>query len=172
MAEELRLIVRIMGKDMNGEQPIFRALMSLKGLGHRMSLITAQVFEKQTGIPFNEKIGKIPEEKDKLLEEIILQPEKFGVPGWCLNRQKEFETGQDKHLVSASLDLGQRKDIERMRKIKCYKGVRHGFGLPVRGQRTRSNFRRKGAVVGVVKKDIKAKAAPARKGDEKKEKKK
>jgi len=33
-------------------------------------------------------------------------------------------------------------DIKRLRKIKSYKGIRHAVGLPVRGQRTKANFRR------------------------------
>ena len=42
-----------------------------------------------------------------------------------------------------------------MKKIRSYRGVRHGVGLPVRGQRTKSNFRRnKGkASLGVKKKE-------------------
>ena len=32
--------------------------------------------------------------------------------------------------------------IRRMKKIKPYKGVRHSIGQPVRGQRTKANFRR------------------------------
>ncbi len=60
-----------------------------------------------------------------------------------------------------------------MKKIKSYKGVRHMFGLTVRGQRTRSNFRKnKGKVrLGVTRK----KAEPAKKNDgssDKKDKKK
>jgi small subunit ribosomal protein S13 len=38
-----------------------------------------------------------------------------------------------------------------MKKIKSYKGIRHMFNLPVRGQRTKGNFR-KGKSVGVVRK--------------------
>ncbi len=42
------------------------------------------------------------------------------------------------------MDLKLRKefDLKRMKKIKSYKGVRHIVGLPVRGQRTKANFRR------------------------------
>ena len=42
----------------------------------------------------------------------------------------------------------------KMKKIRSYRGVRHGIGLPVRGQRTKSNFRKnKGKVsLGVAKK--------------------
>jgi small subunit ribosomal protein S13 len=44
-------------------------------------------------------------------------------------------------------------DIKLMRKIKSYKGTRHSAGQPVRGQRTKSNFRKsKGKVMGVKRK--------------------
>ena len=58
------------------------------------------------------------------------------------------------HLINTDLDLSKDGDIKRMKKVKSYKGLRHTWGLPVRGQRTRSNFRKnKGKVsLGVVKK--------------------
>ncbi|MDR2576651.1 MAG: 30S ribosomal protein S13 [Puniceicoccales bacterium] len=46
-------------------------------------------------------------------------------------------------------------DIKRLQNIKCYRGIRHYKGLPVRGQRTSTNARtRKGArkTIGVVRK--------------------
>ena len=69
------------------------------------------------------------------------------------NRQKDFESGEDKHLIGVDLDLTKEFDIKRLKKIKSYKGFRHMAGLPLRGQRTKSNFRknrRKGA--GIKKK--------------------
>ncbi|HDD46536.1 MAG TPA: 30S ribosomal protein S13, partial [Candidatus Aenigmarchaeota archaeon] len=45
-------------------------------------------------------------------------------------------------------------DINFMKKIKTYKGIRHALGLPVRGQRTRSSFR-KGRTIGVKRKEKK-----------------
>jgi len=74
-----------------------------------------------------------------------------------LNRRKDYETGEDKHLLSSDLAFTKDNDIKMLKKIKSYKGMRHAFGLPVRGQRTRSNFRRnKGKVTGVQKKKIKS----------------
>ncbi len=52
----------------------------------------------------------------------------------------------------SDLDLKIRQNIQMMAKIKCYKGIRHGQGLPVRGQNTKSTHRSKGGVVGVQKK--------------------
>jgi len=52
------------------------------------------------------------------------------------------------------LKLRKEFDIKRLKKVKSYRGMRHAFGLPVRGQRTRSHFR-KGRSVGVQKKKVK-----------------
>jgi small subunit ribosomal protein S13 len=52
------------------------------------------------------------------------------------------------------LELQKEFDIKRLKKIKSYRGFRHMSGLPCRGQRTKSNFRknrRKGA--GIKKKN-------------------
>ncbi|MEK6867257.1 MAG: 30S ribosomal protein S13, partial [Nanoarchaeota archaeon] len=55
-----------------------------------------------------------------------------------------------------------------LKKIKAYRGMRHAAGLPTRGQRTRSNFRKnKGKTVGVMK-SAQAKAAAAPAADKKK----
>ena len=75
---------------------------------------------------------------------------KFGIPMWMFNRRKDRETGEDVHLLTNELVFSRENDIKRMRRIKNYTGARHSLGLPVRGQRTKSNFRpNKGKVTGV-----------------------
>lgn len=152
---ELRLIVRIANKDLNGKSKIPKALMELKGISHRIAKIIAKTFEKETGIKWNSKMGDLPEDTDKKMEEIVLNPEKFNVPSWSLNRQKEYDTGKDKHLIMADLDFNERSILQRMSKIKSFRGLRRGWGLTVRGQKTKSTHRGKGPVVGVQKKDAK-----------------
>jgi len=52
------------------------------------------------------------------------------------------------------------QNIERLKSIKCYRGIRHAKGLPVRGQRTRSNARTKRGkrkTIGAIKKKEEAK---------------
>jgi small subunit ribosomal protein S13 len=47
------------------------------------------------------------------------------------------------------------QDIERLKAIRCYRGIRHIRNLPVRGQRTRSNARTKRGkrrTIGAIKK--------------------
>lgn len=153
MAEK-KYIVRIAGKDLDGSLSLERAVQSIKGVSHRLGRIIALTFEKETGLAFDSPLGLLPEKMDSKLEDIVLHPEKYGIPGWVYNRRKDFETGADKHLVMNELDLQLRKDVQRLGQIKSYRGLRHAWGLPVRGQRTRSSFR-KGAVVGVMKKEAK-----------------
>lgn len=165
--KEFRYIVRIVNKDLSGQYSIERALTGIKGIGYRMARIIAAAFEKQTGILPQTRLGDIPEDKDKELEEIILHPDKHNIPAWSLNRRKDFETGTDSHLVMSELDFSLRKDLQRLNEIKSYRGLRHSWGLPVRGQKTKSTHRGKGGVVGVLKKDV-AKAAAAAPSTEKK----
>jgi len=72
------------------------------------------------------------------------------VPGWIFNRQRDMETNSDRHMVGNELIFTQEMNVKMMKKIRSYKGVRHMLGLPVRGQKTRSKFRKnKGKVLGV-----------------------
>ncbi len=45
------------------------------------------------------------------------------------------------YTVEGALKVQVRLDRERLIKINCYRGIRHRIGLPVRGQRTRTNAR-------------------------------
>src|SRR3989344_1653479 len=151
--EDIRLIVRITGIDLDGRKPIERSLTKIKGIGVRMAKNIAVAFEKSSGISASLKTGKLSEEQSKKLEEVVLTPAKFGVPLWSLNRRNDFYTGENSHLVMSDLDLRLRSDLQRMTETKSYKGLRHAWGLPVRGQRTKSTHRGKGGIVGVVKKE-------------------
>jgi len=93
------------------------------------------------------KMGKI---KDKHIEMINEAIEKIqtSAPRWMLNHRKEYETGEDVHLIGPQIELRLRDEINIMKKIRSYKGIRHERGLTVRGQRTRANSR-KGLTLGV-----------------------
>ncbi len=150
MAEkEIRQIIRIGGVDLNGDKPINHQLTNVKGVG----VSYANMICKLVGIPKLKTAGELSDEELKRIEEAISDPQKFGAPIWMLNRQKDPETGENKHITSNDLKFIQDNDIKLMRKIKSYKGTRHSAGLPARGQKTKSNFRRnKGNVKGVQRK--------------------
>lgn len=150
MAEqEFKHLVRIANTDLDGNKPIYKALTKINGIGFMFSNMLCSL----TNIDKNIKAGYLTDEQAKKLDDAIKTPEKFNVPSWMFNRRKDIEDGKDKHLVTGDLKFAQETDVKMMKKIKSYKGMRHAFGLPVRGQKTRSNFRKnKGKVSLGVKK--------------------
>ncbi len=159
--EGLRLIVRVSNVDLNGKHSIVRALTKIKGIGIRMAKNIGVAYEKETGKSMYEKLGKVTDVEAKKIEEIAQNILKFGIPAWSVNRKKDIETGENRHVLMSELDFSLRQDIQRLMEIKTYRGLRHSWGLPVRGQRTKSTHRGKGGVVGVTKKDVIKAAAPA-----------
>jgi len=147
--EDFRYLVRIANTDLKGEKNIFHALTSIKGVG----IIFSNFLCTAAGIEKTKKAGTLSDAEVKKLDEILREPLKFNAPKWMLNRRNDVEEGTDRHLITVDLDLSRENDIKRMKKTKSYKGMRHALRLTLRGQRTRSNFRKnKGKVTGVSKK--------------------
>lgn len=155
--KEINYIVRVLGKDLDGTKKISESLRGINGVGTRISGIIANKFCKIKKIKNNTKLGELSAEDVKEIEKILLKPQEFDLPKWCLNRQKDYETGEDKHLTMNDLAFQLRNDFQRLAEIKSYRGLRHMWGLTVRGQKTRSTHRKKGGSVGVSKRDNKKK---------------
>ena len=152
MNQEIRRIVRIMSTDVDGNLSVGRALRKIKGV----SFMYARNTCVEAGIDRRKKTGLLSESEIKNIERLIANPR---LPSWMLNRRKDIETGHNMHVVMADLELKRRDDINLMKRMHSYKGVRHELGQPVRGQRTRSSFRTS-KTVGVVKKKAMPAAAP------------
>lgn len=162
-SQNYKHLIRVANVDLPGDRQIRWALTNIKGIG----IDFADALCLVVGIPKAAKAGYLTGQQIEKLNAAAMNPAAAGIPGWLFNRRKDPETGNDHHVVGGTLSFIRDNDIKRMKKIRSYRGVRHGKGLPVRGQRTRSNFRRnKGKVVGVAKK--KAAAAAAEKKEEKK----
>jgi small subunit ribosomal protein S13 len=161
MSEEFKHIVRLAGKDLAGEKRVQLALADLKGVSVAFARAVAYAADID---PFT-KLGTLNKEQVKRLESVLRNPSEHGIPSWMLNRRKDFETGEDLHLIGASVDMAVRMDIGRERRIRSRRGIRHELGLPVRGQRTRTTGR-KGLTVGVKRKEVRLReeAAKAKKG--------
>lgn len=149
---EFRGIVRVAGKDMKGDLPIAKALNQIKGVGVNLADSIANIASVKLNIDKREKIGNLDDNQIDELEKIIQNPSNYGVPEWALNRRKDT-SGTNRHLIGADLDFAVRQNIEGEKNIKSYRGVRHMFGLPVRGQRTKTMGRR-GMTLGVIKKKV------------------
>ncbi len=139
--------LRIAGADCRGDWVLSHALTQIRGVGYRLA---SQVCEKADLDP-EMRCGFLTDEEIQLIEDILTNCLAFGIPSWMLNRQKDLVTGEDIHIISTDLIDTLRIDIEREKKTRSYRGIRHYLGLPVRGQRTKTSGRG-GATIGVSKK--------------------
>ena len=69
---------------------------------------------------------------------IIQNPLQFKIPRWFLNRQKDIVDGKDSQILSNGVDSKLRDDLERLKKIRAHRGLRHFWGIRVRGQHTKT----------------------------------
>jgi len=164
--ENFRYIVRLANTDLEGARSVVYALSRVKGVGIRIAETVADLAK----VPRAERIGNLTDAETDTIEATL---GKLGevLPHWMVNRPHDWETGDDIHLFSSDVDLRLRDDINRMKMIRCYRGIRHEQGQKVRGQRTRSNGRT-GLTVGVIKKTAIAAAKAAKKEEGGKEEKK
>ena len=143
---EFKHLVRIANSDLKGEKALVYALKNIKGVGQPLAHAICVLAQ----IPELSKTGDLSDADIKKISDVVLALDKQGLPSWMFNRRKDMNTGEDKHVITNDLLFNKENDIKLMRRIKSYKGQRHSYGLPVRGQRTKSNFRRnKGKVTGV-----------------------
>ncbi len=138
-----KYIVRLASTDLDGWRPVMYALADVKGLGVRMGAVVSDA----VGVPRQQRIGNLNDEQIAKLQEALNQLA-VNAPPWMLNRQYDWETGDDRHVFGPDWQVEVRNDINRMKKIRSYKGVRHEAGKKVRGQRSSSNGR-KGLALGV-----------------------
>jgi small subunit ribosomal protein S13 len=140
---EFRYIVRIADTDLRGSESLESELTKIKGISINLSkaiLKAANLIDLQVGYMKDVEAQKI--------EEVLANPKAFGIPPWLFNRQKDLETGENRHLIGSDLTLQTEADIDLMKESRSWKGIRHGLGLKVRGQRTKTTAR-SGRVVSV-----------------------
>ncbi|MFQ5921019.1 MAG: 30S ribosomal protein S13, partial [Nitrososphaerales archaeon] len=156
-ASDYRHIVRIAGKDVDGSRSVVVAVSEIRGVGFNFAYALLSALKIDPGA----RVGLLSENDVAQIESGIRDPLKVGLPKWFLNRQKDIETGKDMHIITSDWDIMVRNDIEREKQVMSWRGIRHMYGLKVRGQRTRTTGR-KGGAVGVKKAGkIAPTAAPA-----------
>jgi len=139
-------MVRIVGNDIPGERKMIVGQTQIRGVGYMFANTILNVLKINPG----QRIGYLSPEQIKSIENVIKNPSTSNFPSWFLNRRKDVETGEDKHLITSDIAFTVRNDIEREKTSGSWRGIRHMFGLKVRGQRTRCTGR-KGGAVGVAK---------------------
>ncbi|MCX6689533.1 MAG: 30S ribosomal protein S13 [Methanoregula sp.] len=144
--DEIKYFVRIGTTDLDGTKSVRVALTGIKGVGRH----TSTVISRMANVDEYALLGRIDEESVKRLRTAVEQYT-TKIPSWMANRPRDVYTGESKHLLGSDLTLIQDEDVNMMRKIRCYRGIRHETGQKVRGQRTKSTGRT-GMTVGVKKK--------------------
>lgn len=142
--EDSDILIRILGKDIPGSKNVYAGLTRIKGVSWSISNVACI----KLGIDKKKKISELDKDLIKKIENFLKD---LDSPEHLKNRRGDFDTGEAKHLFSVDLDMRKDFDIKKLKQIKSYRGIRHSLKLPVRGQRTRSNFRRSGVAVGVKK---------------------
>ncbi len=108
-------MARISGVNLPNEKRIEVALTSVYGIG----LASSNKILKMLKIDPNIRVKDLSEEQVNTLRQVI---------------EKDYR-------VEGELRREKMTNIKRLKEIKCYRGTRHTKGLPVRGQRTKSNNR-------------------------------
>merc|ERR1711997_1123450 len=140
-------ILRVMNTNIDGKRNIMFAITAIKGIGRRF----ANIVLKKADIDPTKRAGELSEEEVDRIITIMQNPRQYKIPDWFLNRQKDIKDGKFSQVLANSLDNKLREDLERLKKIKAHRGLRHYWGLRVRGQHTKTTGR-KGRTVGVSKK--------------------
>ena len=146
LGEDFSYILRMADTDMDGLKTLATALTAVRGVGPR----TAIQICKNTGFDPASLAGHLSVDEQESLR-VAIEGYAETVPLWMLNRQRDIETGDELHLTGQQVTLTLEDDINRLRTMKCYRGVRHASGNKVRGQRGRSNGRG-GLTLGVSRK--------------------
>ena len=147
--QEYSHIVRIVGHDIDGQEILLQGINRIKGVGLRMS----NSIIKQLHLDPSKRLGFLTADEIAGIEEIVKNPVKANMPDWFVNRPRDRMSGRMLHLLGSDLDFAHRNDIDRLKRIKSWRGTRHNLGLKVRGQHTRTTGRG-GAAVGVSRKKL------------------
>merc|ERR1739840_60073 len=143
------------------------AITAIRGVGRRFAFVVC----KKANVDPKKRAGELSEEEVERVMTVMTNPRQYKIPDWFLNRQKDVKDGRYSQVLSNNLDNKLREDLERLKKIRAHRGLRHYWGLRVRGQHTKTTGRR-GRTVGVAKKKKKEEKKKTSKKKKKKKKKK
>ncbi len=119
-------MARIAGVNIPTQKRVVIALTSVKGIGNT----TAKEICKEAGIEDSKRVKDLTEDEQAKIRSVI---------------------EAKKLLLEGDLRREESVNIKRLMDMACYRGLRHRKGLPVRGQRTKTNARtRKGPAVAIA----------------------
>ena len=140
-------ILRVCNTNIDGRRKVVFALRRIKGVGRRFATLVC----KKADIDMTLRAGELKQEQVDRIVAVLQNPQEFKIPVWMYNRQKDVVDGSNSQLLSNAIETKLREDLERMKKMKMHRGLRHMWHLRVRGQHTKTTGRH-GRTVGVSKK--------------------
>lgn len=129
----------MLNTNVDGRIKIVYALTTVKGVGRRYANLVC----KKADVDLNKRAGELTQEELERVVTIMQNPTQYKIPSWFLNRQRDFTDGKDYHTLANGVESKLRDDLERLKKIRAHRGIRHYWGLKVRGQHTKTTSRRR-----------------------------
>ena len=145
--DDFQHILRVLNTNVDGKQKVMYAITAIRGIGRRFSNLVC----KKGEVDMRKRAGELSAEELEQLMTIVANPRQYKIPDWFLNRQKDIKDGRFMQITSSSLESKLRDDLERLKKIRAHRGLRHYWCLRVKGPHTKTTGRR-GRTVGVAKK--------------------
>ncbi|KAH8061835.1 rRNA binding protein [Aureococcus anophagefferens] len=145
ISPDFQHILRVLNTNIDGRRKVMFALTSIPGVGRRFSNVVC----KKAAADAHKRWRA--DRRGRKLVAIIQNPKQFKIPAWFLNRQKDYKTGKYSQAFANTLQQKLREDLERLKKIRAHRGLRHYWGIRVRGQHTKSTGRR-GKTMAATKK--------------------
>merc|ERR1719310_211683 len=143
LPESFQHMLRVLNTNLDGQRKIMYALTRIKGVGRRYANLCCKMAE----VDLQKRGGELNEDEVKKLVTVMQNPRQYRIPDWFLNRRKDIKDGRYSQVISNGLDQKMRDDLERLKKIRSHRGIRHYWGIRVRGQHTKTTGRR-GRTVG------------------------
>jgi len=128
-------ILRILNSNVSGVKPIAIALCKIKGIGRRFATLIC----KKAEIDIRKRAGELTDDEINKVKAIIQNPRQYNIPDWFLNRRKDMQTGKMLHLHAHQMPVKWREDLQKWKKCRRHRGLRHHWGLKTRGQHTKTN---------------------------------
>jgi small subunit ribosomal protein S18e len=144
-------IIRLLNTNVDGKQKVMYALTKIKGVGRRYSNLVC----KKADVDLSKRAGDLTSEELERIVTIIQNPLQctFNHPPLTTlpSNTPQTRSPPGSSTGSATSSTARTPRSSRLKKIRAHRGLRHYWGLRVRGQHSKTTGRR-GRTVGVSKK--------------------
>ena len=136
-SQNFQHILRMCNTNIDGRQKVMFALTAVKGIGRRFSNLIC----KKCDIDLSKRAGELSTDEINKIVAVMNAPLQFKIPSYMLNRRRDVKDGKTSQKYANFLDASLREDLERMKRCRLHRGLRHYWGIKVRGQHTKTTGR-------------------------------